>query len=326
MLTLLLGPDDFSKNEYVDGLGGKSPQVVIFDGSEGFGGVDSLAQVDLFGGDKVYVLKNLLKEVNKEQNIEKLTNSKQQIVIVEEKLDKRLSENKQFLANKHIIVKEFNLPHGRELDAWIINRVKSLGGQIMPATAEVLALRLGRDNAKETKFGGKVVASEEVYDLWQADGEIKKLLAHASGAEISTADVKALVPENQEVDVFNLTNAIGDNQKQKAIDLLHLFLKNQTGADEKTAAIQLNALFSEQFRNVAMVQDFVARKTSEAEILDKTGWKSGRLFVMKKIAGRFPASKILDFLNKLSALDDELKTSTTPPKVLLDLIVSQLLS
>ena len=58
--------------------------------------------------------------------------------------------------------------------------------------------------------------------------------------------------------------------------------------------------------------------------LTTTGWKSGRLFVMKKAALRFAPKKIMETLQKLSSLDEELKTSQTPPKVLLDLIISQL--
>ena len=101
-------------------------------------------------------------------------------------------------------------------------------------------------------------------------------------------------------------------------------MRPAAGADEKGAIIQLNGLISEQFRNVAMAQDFLSQKKGENQILEITGWKSGRLFVMKKIASKFPAKKVLEFLSKLAALDEELKTSQTPPKVLLDLIVAQL--
>lgn len=325
MLTLLLGPDDFSKNEYVARLAKNPNDLAVFDGVEGFVGVDGASQTDLFGGEKIYVLKNLLKEINQPRNIEKFVNSKNQIIIVEEKLDKRLADNKQLLANKNITIREFSLPHGQDLDRWIIDRVKSLDGKIQPKAADALAVALGRDDAKETKVGGKIIAVEEIYNLWQADSEIRKLIAYAAGKEITVDDVKSLAVENREVDVFDLTNSIADGQKLRAMELMHNFLKSQTGSDEKGAVIQLNALLSEQFRNVAMVQDFINAKKSENSILELTGWKSGRLFVIKKIASRFPLKKVLDFLTKLQALDEELKTSQTPPRVLLDLIVSQLL-
>lgn len=327
MLSLLLGPDDFSKNEYIQALAAKDKlEAVHFGDGETMPSVEDLSQQDLFSQPKIYVLRGLVKQFGSAEKIPKLIASKNQIVLVEEKLDKRLADNKQLLANKQILVKEFALPHRQELNKWILARVKFYGGKISPPAAEVLAIALGRDNAKETRFGGKVVDVEEIYNLWQADSEIKKLVAYAAGKEIFAGDVKALANENGEVDVFELTNAIADNRKQKTMELLHNFLKAQTGSDEKGAIIQLNSLLSEQFRNVAAVQDFVARKKTESEMLEITGWKSGRLFVMKKIAVQFPAKKVLDFLNKLAALDETLKTSQTPPRVLLDLIVSQLLT
>jgi DNA polymerase III delta subunit len=101
-------------------------------------------------------------------------------------------------------------------------------------------------------------------------------------------------------------------------------LQNFTGADEKTAIIQLNALLSEQFRSIAVAQNFLEEGTSDEQALAQTSWKPGRLFIMKKTAGRFAQKKVLDFLKKLEHLDEELKTSSTPPRVLLDLIVAQL--
>jgi len=59
-------------------------------------------------------------------------------------------------------------------------------------------------------------------------------------------------------------------------------------------------------------------------LIKKSGWKSGRVYIMKKIASRFSSAKILETMKKLEALDEELKTSQTPPRVLLDMIVAQM--
>jgi len=325
MLTLLIGADDFSKNQYINSMAKKEGMALeFFSDVENLPLASNLASQDLFSKPKVFILKGLVKYFSSDDIVEKLIASKNQIIIAEEKLDKRLSENKQLLANKNISLQEFNLPHGSELNKWIADRVKSLGGSISTSATESLAVALGRDDAKETKFGGKVASIDEIYNLWQADSEIQKLIAFAKAREITPNDVHQLASQNGEVDVFDLTNAIADNKKQEALELLHKFLKNETGSDEKGAIIQLNALLSEQFRNVAMIQEFLSRKTSDDKILEATGWKSGRLFVIKKIASKFTPKKVLDFLTKLSALDEELKSSGTPPKVLLDLIIVQL--
>ena len=287
-------------------------------------GMNDLAGVDLFSKPKIYALVNMVGLFNSEANITTLTVSKNQIIFIEEKLDKRSSENKKLLANKAVQIKEFVLPHGREVDAWLIARAQSLGVKLSPRVAESLAIAIGRDNAKETKAGGKVVAVQEVYSLWQAENELQKLISHSAGAEITEGDVHSLVHLNEEVDAFDLTNAIADDNKQKALYLMDRFLRQQSGGEEKGAVIMLNALLAEQFRGVAIVQDLLAQKKSEAEILEILGWKSGRLFIMSKVASRFSKLSILELLAKLKALDEELKTGSVPPRVLLDLIITQL--
>jgi DNA polymerase III delta subunit len=326
MLALLLGPDDFSKKQHISALAKKhKAEVEFFSPEDGRPDLSGFFGQDLFAKPKIIVLRNLLAGYEYNQELAgKLSASKNIIIFQDAKLDKRLSGTKQWLADKHLEIKDFALPHGAELDNWIIKRAKELNGSIGKSAARLLGQKLGRDDAKETKFGGKVVAVEEVYNLWQADSEIQKLIAYAQDREITEADVNQLVSENGEVDVFNLINAIAENRRPEAMDLLARFLKDQNAGDEKGSIIQLNALLSEQFRNVAMVQDFIAHKTSDEKILEASGWKPGRLFVMKKIAGRFKPGKVRDTLNKLSALDDELKTGSTPPKVLLDLILTQL--
>ena len=127
------------------------------------------------------------------------------------------------------------------------------------------------------------------------------------------------------MDALEIANALADGKKQLALDLMGKFLQGQNIGDEKSSIIQLNALLAEQFRNVCIIQNFLERGVKEEEILEKTGWKPGRLFIVKKIAKKFNFKKVVDFLAKLEALDTELKTSATPPKVLLDLVVAQLL-
>ncbi|KXK30251.1 MAG: DNA polymerase III subunit delta, partial [Bacteroidetes bacterium OLB12] len=67
-------------------------------------------------------------------------------------------------------------------------------------------------------------------------------------------DVRELVPENLEVDVFEIINAIGDGKKQEALRLMQEFLLTDSAADEKGSVIQLNALLSDQMRGLAITQ------------------------------------------------------------------------
>ena len=339
MLTFLLGPDDFSKKEYLDKLAlGSGAEVEIYLVEDEAPPVLHFIEQNLFLKPKIFILEGLFNRLGySEKDWERLIASQNRIAIVEEALDKRVSQNKKLLSNKAVEVKEFQLPHGKELNAWILQRLKALGGQIAKPAVEALAKRLGRDDFMEVKAGGtlsvpnshaqrggKIVSVKEIFSLWQVKNEIDKLVFFAAGREISEGDVNLLVSENSEVNSFEIANAIGGGSKNLALGLVDRFLLQQAVADEKISVMQLNALLAEQFRNVSIMQDFLRRRVPESEILEKTAWKPGRLFVMKKIACQFTAEKVSALLSKLYALDEELKTSSTPPKVLLNLILVQL--
>ena len=323
MISLLLGPDDFGKKQYISSLAAKEKAGTEFFVGDEIPPVDKFLEQDLFSLKKIFVMSGLLSQYDLSGEIlDKIISSTNQIFFLEEKIDKRLAGNKLLLANKKIETKQFDLPHGTQLDSWIVKRVKELGGSINKDAGSSLAKKLGRDQATETRFGGKVVDVKEVYNLWQADSEIRKLMAYAEGKEISEQDVEELAIESGETDTLKITNAIGDNNRNLALNYIQDFLAQ--GGDNKSRIIQLNALLSEQFRNILVLQDFLSRNLSETEIMEKTKWKSGRLFVLKKIASRFPEKKVRDLLGKLAHLDEELKSSSVPPRVLLDLILAQL--
>lgn len=325
MLSLLLGPDDYGKTQYMNMLASqRNSEVQVLFGQEDSFKVDDLTQTDMFSGPKVFAVKQAVGLLDSEQILEKLNKSPNVIFFLEKKLDKR-SKMGKFLATSDLVEKiDFPLPHGQELNKFILKRIEELKGSIEPGALELLAVRLGRDSFKENKYGPKV-EYEEAFDLWSVENEIKKLVKVVPGKTITEEMVKYLVNENREVDAFEITNSLGQGNTKQALILMHEFLSQEaTGSDQKTSAIQLNALLSEQFRNIALFQDFLKNKVSESEILEKTGWKSGRVFVMKKLALNFDPKKVLEVLGKLESLDLELKTSTTPPKVILDLIIAGL--
>ncbi len=323
MLYIFLGPDDYTKKQHIKTLvKDLSADLIVYEKPETLPYFSELLETDLFNKPKVLVVEFFLPEVL--EHLETLTKSANIIIFSLTALDKRKKDSKELLSQPLVTVKEFNLPHGLELNKWIISRVAELRGKIAKPAVEELAIRLGRDNFKETKFGGKVVEWVEAYNLWQVENEINKLLAFAHGREITEADVKLLVENNLEIDVFLITNAIGEGDKALAWQLMEKFIILENESEEKGGIIHLNALLSEQMRNLLVIQNSLEQKASDAEILSLTGWKPGRLFILKKLAQKIKSAKILEILPKLEALDEELKTSQTPPRVLWDLIMAQI--
>ena len=194
MLYILLGPDDYSKKQYIsalvnpvrdddvgklastrtspnlsspasstafsNGVKDKGADLVVYYQDDEMPNISRLTETDLFSRAKVFVFDGIMPELG--SKIDDCIASKNAIIISLDSLDKRKKENKDLLARKDIETKEFPLPHGMELNKWIEKRVGDLGGKISKPAINELAVRLGRDNAKEIKVAGKVISTEEI--------------------------------------------------------------------------------------------------------------------------------------------------------------------
>lgn len=95
----------------------------------------------------------------------------------------------------------FPVLEGPTLTKWVVERVALHGGRIVPAAASELASRTGGD-------------------LWQADNEARKLVAHAAGRDVSADDVRELVRPSFEGEVFASIDAVSNKDAKGAFKLL----------------------------------------------------------------------------------------------------------
>jgi DNA polymerase-3 subunit delta len=164
---------------------------------------------------------------------------------------------------------------------------------------------------------------DSTLDVLRAQNEIEKLKQYAAGQPITSGMVGELVESSSGVDIFELLNAIATKNKKQALTMLQNYFDTET-ADEKANAIKVVALLSDQFRSLLIVLDAGERYMPDDAILKLTGWKSGRLFIMKKLARNFNVTQVKQALAKLENLDREMKTGSMPPHVVLDLIIADM--
>jgi DNA polymerase III delta subunit len=317
MLQILLGADDFSKKQFIDSLVEKQgADLVVFRQGEELPSFSTLLQSDLFSKAKVFWFYECMPDLS--VGLEGLKNSTNKVVITLKSLDKRKKENNLILSNPLITVKEFVLPSGPELLVWIENRVKNLGGQIEKSAVKLLAF--GFEGLNVGGFG-----YVPDYSLWQVDLEIQKLLIYAEGRIVSQEMVENLAVNESEINVFKISDAIASKNFTLAEKLISNFLASKNSVDVKGGILQLSAILAEQFRNILAVQNLQKLGKSPEEIAKIAGWKnSSRVSVMSRMASGFTTEKIKSFLQKLSLLDLEMKVSTSPPRVVFDLVLSQL--
>jgi DNA polymerase-3 subunit delta len=196
-------------------------------------------------------------------------------------------------------VRAFPLLRGRDLKAWIRQRVKGEGGDIIPQAVDLLAELIGGD-------------------LWAMDGEIQKLLLYSQERPINEDDVRQLVSHIQEANIFALVDAVAEGRTELAQRILHRLY------DEGVAPIYILVMITRQFRLIAQARD-LGKGLSRLQIQDRLGLKSS--YGLDKTLSQ---AELYDFEGvkrayaKLLEADLAIKTGKYSDKLALELLVTEL--
>lgn len=197
-------------------------------------------------------------------------------------------------------VREFKLPPAGQLARWIVQRAKRHGGQIEPAAAALLA-----------EFSGS--------DLRALDQDVQKLLALVNWARaVTVEDVRQMVTDVHQGNVFAMVDAIAQGQGAVALRELHRLL------DSGEAALELFAMITRQFRLMIMLKELTdegltgdeaaARLNLHPFVAHKTSTQA-RAFTMEQLEAIY---------RRLQEIDVEIKTGQSEDVVALDMLVAGL--
>jgi DNA polymerase-3 subunit delta len=313
MITLLLGTDSLAKKQHIFEVAQeRKAEVETFTENSTLPPLAQLFEQQLFGAPKVVVLDHLWKQLDSEALLEQVgDDTAAALFIVEDSLDKRLKTTQAFIKDRRVTVVQLDAPVGTQAASnWIQSFAKQHSILIEPAASLALARAL-------------LIDEDSSLDVARAQTELHKLKAYASGQAITATMVGDLTENITGVDIFELLNAIATKNKKQAMQMLGDYFATETG-DEKANAIKVAALLADQFRSLSITIDAANRRMPDPTVLEITGWKSGRLFIMKKLARNFNAQQVGQALSKLENLDRELKTGSLPPHVVLDLIIADM--
>jgi len=324
MFYLFHGEDEFTRSETVAALKKKMGDpalaelnITVFDGSKVT--LDELQHacdsVPFLAGRRLVIVEGLLSHLQpkgkegvlsawQKEYLEKLTQylprlpETTRLVFVE---DKSISEDNPVhrlaLADERGHVREFKPPQGRELSRWIEKRVRKKGGQISPEAVEGLAAFVGNN-------------------LRLLDQEIEKLVLYVGRTRpISEDDVRLLVSYVQEASVFEMVDALGRRDGQRAATLLHQLL------DEGEHPLALLGMIVRQFRIIIQVKELSARGLTQREIAARLGL---RRFVVRKAmrqAMNFSMEQLEAIYRKLLETDVAIKTGQMDEVLALDMLV-----
>lgn len=195
----------------------------------------------------------------------------------------------------------FTLPKGGAMNHWIMDQALSLGGEFTSSAAQLLASYID-ENPRLAK------------------SEIIKLLTYVDHKRAVTEDdVRMLVADVRQGDVFEMVDAIGYGNGEKALEMLRRLL-------EEGEALPLFGMIVRQFRLLIQVRELLDENPgySSEEIASEIGVHP---YPIKKItpqAGLFTLPQLKGIFHQLSEVDQAIKTGQLEDKLALDLLIASL--
>ena len=207
---------------------------------------------------------------------------------------------------------EFSVPLGFQFNAWLEARMRRCGGKISKANVDFLAMILGK-GMEQRERGGEVIAA---YDLYQAAGEIDKLITHADGREIIKEDILLMVSAGSDMNIFNLIESIGRRDKNKALSILSGQLEK--GFNENYVL----AMLAYHFRNLISIRSLLDENLNAGEITRRTKLHPTIVEKNIKYARSFSMHSLLLIYEKLYNADIGIKTGKMEPELALDILIA----
>jgi DNA polymerase-3 subunit delta len=215
-------------------------------------------------------------------------------------IDGPLSENNPLLRLLRPLaqVQQMNAPTGEALARWIKSQAQQKGAGISPAAINSLADLVG--NA-----------------LWTLDRELEKLSLYASGRSIEEEDVRDMVAQVREANIFGAVDAMIEGKPGVALRLLRQLL--QDGRE----APYIIGMVGRQLRLLALARELTEQGVAQREMGARLGISSQ--FALRKTleqARRHSAPDISWRYQRLLETDLAIKRGRLEPDLALELLVA----
>ena len=191
------------------------------------------------------------------------------------------------------------LPRDDEMPKWVLETAKALGGSFDPGAAHLLASYIGNDTLR-------------------ARQEIEKLLLYAGPTRpVSPQDVILLTAQEQEGDIFELTDALGDRDGRKAMRQFRILA-------EQKDMVELAPMIQRHFRQLIQVRELLDEGGQVDDVAKELNLPS---FVAQKLAyqaRRFTLPLLIAIFGNLLEIDESMKTGGLPGDIAFEVLIAKL--
>ena len=209
----------------------------------------------------------------------------------------------------HATVQAFDRMTPRALEGWIAERARRRGVLFDGPALRLLTQSVPLDTSDEHDW----------HALWGLTSEIEKLSLYASGARISEGDVRRLVPLALESRVYTLTDAVVNRQGAEALRLLEELLASGRPAPA------LLATLAGRYRQLILFRSLEADGANARDIgaalAIRSDWQLDRL---RDQARRHPPARLEAAYQRLLVADRHIKTGRTDDVTALETLVADL--
>lgn len=202
-------------------------------------------------------------------------------------------------------VREFVIPRGSALGAWVGKYLADAGFSMTVTALKTFVTRLGGN-----------------FNLWRVKTELDKLMLLAwEKKTIDEDNIRAIVPQNFDFIVFDLTNFLAEGRVREALTVLSHLLDFATATEQKSETLKIIGALASQIRSLLLVKE--TEDLPEAEAARDLGWKEARVRINRRLSKKFRREQLMKLLRDLRAIDLRLKTSDEPEKLLLALFMQK---
>ena len=191
------------------------------------------------------------------------------------------------------------LPDEEDMPSWIMRKAKELGGGFRPDAARLLASYVGNNTMR-------------------AQNEIEKLITYVGERQVvEEGDVSLLTAQEQEGDIFALTDALGERNSKAAMQQFMLLM-------EDNDLLELTGMIHRQFRLLIQAREILDAGGKAQDIEQELGVLG---FVARKLsdqARRFTLRQLLEIYDRLLKIDLDMKTGGTPGDVAYELLIADM--
>jgi len=226
------------------------------------------------------------------------------LVFVSDALDNR--RNIATMLRKTCEVVSFDPLDEREAaPRWIRDYVTRAGCYIEPQSASYLIGMVG-------------------VDLMRISTELDKLISYAGEkGRIGNPEIDELVLNSRERSNFELTDAILDGDRRRALNLLDRIYANASERPETLSLLILGAIAS-NFRRMLAAKELMRQNAPNAEVAKAVGMPPFAVTRFNERVRRMNTDRILRGIARIAETDVALKTSLATPRLQIEALVCEL--